>query len=279
MENTITPFKITCSIRSLSHRLNKEAFSLLMPGEIDIFVSDVKEKTFLLSIINQSAGSKTLEQFSVVAHLCFSNFLMALNIATLGHFTWNFGTFVSQFYQCIVPENERRTKIIALQRIKENENDIRDITKQQIRNTKLLFIALAEERESNVKKEYIKGILHLSLDFFDIDFHREAFGNFYRSFENFATGRILKVKNLTNEKKQLQEAIIKCGFPNKLAEEFLPLYILRSEQVMHAQKKQVNIKIDDALKMKVILDAILHKVYQPIWEKRMDDLREKINHK
>lgn len=275
MENTITPFKITCSILSLSHRLNKEAFSLLMPGEIDIFVSDVKEKTFLLSIINQSAGSKTLEQFSVVAHLCFSNFLMALNIVTLGHFTWNWGTFTPLLYKCIDPQRNKGATIISLQKMKKNESDIRDITKNQIRNTKLLFIALSVERVSNVRKEYIKGILHMSLDFFDIDFHREAFGNFYRSFESFATKRILKVKRLTNELKELQKVIKKYDPSNKIAGEFQYLYRLRSNQIMHSQKKQVMITIEDVLKMKVILDFILHKVYQPKWETVMDNLRKK----
>jgi len=272
-KDTIIPFKIICSVRSHSHRLNNEAFSLLMSGGTNIFVSEVKEKSFLLSCVNETTVCKTAERFALIAHVCFSTFIMALNIATLGHFTWNWSTFTPPLYKFIDPQHEDNTTIVSLQILKKKENNIRDITKNEIRNASLLYGALAKEKESNVRKEYIKGILHLSLDFFDINFHREAFGNFYRSFEYFATGRVLKVRRLSNELKELQEVITDFGFGNQIAEEFRSLYQLRSSQIMHAQKKQVEVKIDDVLKMKTILDGILYKVYQPVWGKGINDLR------
>ena len=274
-KNTIIPFKITCSVRSYSHRLNNEAFSFLMSGDKNIFVTEVKEKSFLLSCVNERADYKTVEHFALIAHFCFSNFIMALNIATLGRFTWDLGISALPMYKLVGPQNEEDTKTILLQMVKKKDNDIIDITKNEIQNTALLYGALAKEKESNVRKEYLKGILHLSLDFFDIDFHREAFGNFYRSFENFTTERILKVRKLTNELKQMQKVIIDFGLGNNVAEEFHCLYQLRSNQIMHAQKKQVEIKMDDVLNIKAILDFILHKVYQPIWEKGIKNLRAK----
>jgi hypothetical protein len=45
------------------------------------------------------------------------------------------------------------------------------------------------------------------LDFFDIPFRKEAFANFYRSFEYFVTNRILKTKKLKNELKQFKEVL------------------------------------------------------------------------
>jgi hypothetical protein len=273
-EKEITPFIITCSIQSFSHNLNKKAFQSLMTDETDITVSKVKKRSFLLHCVNRSSGCKTIEKFSVIAHISFSNFLMALNIATLGHFTWNWGASPSLFYQCFDPGKAKGRSIISLQRMRREESDIRDISETQVNNAKLLFIALSFERESNVRKEYIKGILHLSLDLFDIDFNREAFVNFYRSFESLATKRILNVDKLKNELKELQRAIGKYDTKGKIAEEFAYLYRLRSTQIMHSQKKQLNIKLEDVLKMKVVLDFILHKIYQPEWEKVMRNLRE-----
>lgn len=46
-----------------------------------------------------------------------------------------------------------------------------------------------------------------------------------------------------------------------------------SNQIMHAQKRQKEIQAEDVLKIKVILDFVMHKVYQPIWEKSMNDIR------
>ena len=49
----------------------------------------------------------------------------------------------------------------------------------------------------------------------------------------------------------------------------------KSYQIMHSQKKQVNIEKDCVLKMKSILDATLRRVYQPIWEKEVNELIKK----
>jgi flagellin-specific chaperone FliS len=244
-----------------------------MSGKINIFVKEVKEKSFLLGCINESKRCKTIEEFAPIAHLCFSNFIMALNIATLGNFIWNPAGYPFPLYRFIDPQNRERKINMALRMVKQKEKDIRDITKAEIRNTALLYGALCKEDDLNVRKEYIKGILHLSSDFFDIDFYKEAFGNFYRSFERFSTERILKVKKLTNELKDLQKVIKDLGFGDNIADEFHHLYELRCNQIMHAQKKQFEMKIDDALKMKTILDAILHKVYKPVWEKGMKNCR------
>ena len=266
---------MTCSVQSYSHKLNKEAFSLLTTGKSNIFASDINEESFLLSFVNTMEDCKTIDHFATIGHLCLSYFIMALNIATLGHFTWEWNKFAPPLYKIVNPQHEGINAIIGLQlkgKGKENVENI--ITEKEIRNAFLLFIALGKEGESNVRKEYLKGILHLSLDFYDIDFHREAFGNFYRSFESFATERVLKVRKLQNELKELQKVIINFSKGNtELAEAFRDLYKLRSGQIMHAQKKQFEIKKDDVLKMKVILDLILHKVYQPVWEKVMKDFK------
>lgn len=271
--DAIIPFKITCSVRSHSHRLNNEAFSLLMSGRTNLFVSEVEERSFSLSCVNETTVCKTLQHFALAAHLCFSAFIMALNITSLGRFTWNWTTLAPPLYKFIDPEHEDNTTTISLEILKKKENDIGNITANEVRNASLLYGALAKEKESNIRKEYIKGILHLGLDFLDINFNREAFGNFYRSFEYLATARILKVRKLSDELKELQKVITRFGLKDEIVEEFRSLYQLRSNQIMHAQKKQIEVKIDDVLKMKTILDVVLYKVYQPVWEKGINDLR------
>ena len=43
---------------------------------------------------------------------------------------------------------------------------------------------------------------------------------------------------------------------------------------MHAQKEQLTIDTDDVIKMKIIVDAVIYKIFKPIWEKEIKDLRE-----
>lgn len=258
-------------MRSYSHKLNKEALSLLTSDETNIFIEEIHERYFILGCMNNKIQCKSIEQFAPIAHICFSNFIMALNVAALGHFTWNIGVFPNVLYRFIDP-NDNENKIITLKIPRKREIDIRDITENDIRMTMLLYGALCKEDDTNVRREYIKGILHLSFDFFDICFYKESFGNFYRSFENFAL-RIRRGKKLTTELKDLQEVIRDIGLDDEITNEFKQLYILRGNQIMHAQKKQVEVEIDDALKMKAILDAVLHIFYKPVWEKGMKDLQ------
>ena len=105
-------FELQCSVRTYSHKLNEKVFSLFMSGKTNIFVKEVKEKSFLLGCINESKRCKTIEEFAPIAHLCFSNFIMALNIATLGNFIWNPVGYPFPLYRFIDPQNrERKIKI------------------------------------------------------------------------------------------------------------------------------------------------------------------------
>lgn len=273
--NTVTSFRLECSVRSYSHKLSENAISLLMSGKTNIYVKHVKEKTFTLGCINEPKISRRIEEFAPIAHICFSNYIIALNIATLGHFFWNWIGVPLSLYRFIDQQNPKHGANIVLRIMKQKEKEIEEITAKEIQKSALLYGALCKEDNPNVRKEYIKGIMHLSFEFFDIDFYKEAFGNFYRSFENFATERILKASKLNNELKDLQRVIINLGLGNDIAGEFGRLYKLRCNQIMHAQKKQVEIEINDALKMKTIQDVVLHKVYKPVWEKGMENLQNK----
>jgi len=96
--------------------------------------------------------------------------------------------------------------------------------------------------------------LHLSLTFFNIDFYKEAFYNFYWCFENIVTNKVLQVEKLDKEVKDIEKEINKVGLKNIFTKQFIKSsYLIRSNQVMHAQKKQVNITLDDVYAIKTCL--------------------------
>lgn len=269
----VEPFRLECPVRSHSHNLNEKVFESLMPGRTNIYVTGVTKDTFTLGCVNAVANIKSISDFAPIAHVCISNFIMAINIASVGHFSWDYGEFPFPVYRYFDDKRRINGKHIIMGHVWINEQDIDDITSNQILATKLLYGTLCGEDDINVRKEYISGLLHLDLDFFDIEFYKAAFSNFYRSFENFAAKRVLKTKGLKNELKELQKIITTLGLGSDIVEEFTHMYQLRCNQVMHAQKDQIDIELDDVLKMKAILDAVLYKVYQPVWEEGLKKLR------
>jgi len=276
-EKKIIPFKSKCIIVSHSHRLNKEAFSLLMTGNSPFIVSDVKEKSFLLTVTNKPSNCTDIKHFIALSHFSISAFIMALNIACLGYFTWDWYGFSVPRYEVYNPLEEKKILTFPLQmehRKEYFEGSIKEITEKEIRNACKYYGVLAkEEIISTIREEYIKGILHLSLTFFNIDFYKEAFYNFYRCFENTVTNKVLQVKKLDKEVKDIEKAINKVGLGEILSKQFKSSYFIRSNQVMHAQKKQVSITIDDAYAIKICLDALLFKVFTPILDKTLKGYR------
>ena len=85
----IIPFKLLTSVRSYSHNLNEDAFSLLTSGKTNIFVERVTKRSFFLGFVNDQEKYRSIEGVATIAHFCLSNFIMALNIVTLGHFCWD----------------------------------------------------------------------------------------------------------------------------------------------------------------------------------------------
>jgi len=274
-EKKIIPFKSKCIIISHSHRLNKEAFSLLMSGNSPLIVSDVKEKSFLLTVTNEPSNCTNIKHFVSLSHFCISTFIMALNIASLGYFTWDWYGFSVPRYEVYNPLEEKKILTFPLQMEYRKEyfkGRIKEITEKEIRNACKYYGVLAKDKEekiSIIREEYIKGILHLSLTFCNIDFCKEAFFNFYRCFENIVTNKVLQVKKLDKEVKNIEKAINKVGLGKILTKQFKSIYVIRSNQVMHAQKKQVNITLDDVYAIKICLDALLFKVFTPILEKAL----------
>jgi hypothetical protein len=100
------------------------------------------------------------------------------------------------------------------------------------------------------------------MNFFDMNFKREAVLCFYRSLEYFVASKILAVKHLSNEVRQIQEALKRIAASDQeMLDEFKAIYKVRSSQVAHSQGVQREITIDEVFKLKVFLDFLMHKSY------------------
>lgn len=260
-------YSLSCIIQSHSHFLDDKAFAVLMRDEAATQVTKVTKTQIEATIKAEKAHFRTIEDFFPTAHLIASNFIMSLNVASLGHFTWVAGNQLYPTYDVDPIDKSRKIVLSSETRFPSEE---RYLTESEVRQAAIIYGSILRESDQNIRQEYVKGILHMGLSFADINFNKEAFGNFYRSFEYFVTRKLLKVKKLKNEVKELAKAIKAAGLSEEFVDEFNGLYKIRSEQVMHAQRHQVEITQDDVVKMKVFVDYLLHRYYTTIANKWLE---------
>ncbi len=260
---------IKTKIVSHHHLLTADAFEYFQHPDLLLEVSDVMESSFILSCY-KAVDESSNDLFYYSAHNIISNFLIAINVATMGHFTWDF-KFVAPVPYLIVDNQKKKRDFLYAETSKYiNKENPRDIDKKLIWRTMQLFLAIAKDKDRNLKKEYIKGLYNLHTSYFDIEFLNEAFGNFYKAFEFFCTTRFLKVKKLSNEKKRMREVLSDFGFDEPVLKDFDKIYLIRCNQAMHAQKNIESVDKEAVIRIKIFLDAIMHKYYQPIWEQILD---------
>lgn len=266
---------LACPITSYSHRLKPDSFGVLMNPEAAIHVSNLTESSFFV-IARDIVGAKSIDDFYSVGHTVISNFLVALNIATLGLFIWTRNeTCPFPQYSLLNPTDPPTAKILIHKSgMSFPTGPKAELTENEVRKSALLFWALAREPVDDVRREYLKGLYHLTTLIYDIEFRKDAFGNFYRALEFFISERVLRVRKLENELRVIQKALLDLGFSDVIVKEFRELYRIRSEQVMHAQGSLGSVDWDAVGKMKTFTDAVMHKVYQPIWETGIAKLRE-----
>jgi hypothetical protein len=197
-----------CQVRCHSHTLNEVAFQLLTSSKTLIRIYDVTQSTFFLEIRSDDYPVfKEIEEFAARGAYSLSWFLMALNIGSLGHFDWEAKTQATPIYSLFNHDLKQGVGIGSGGNYKYPPDAVSPLTEVDVQHAILVFKALSKENDENIRKEYLKGLYHYGLDFFDIPFRKEAFANFYRSFEYFVTNRILKTKKLKNELKQFKEVL------------------------------------------------------------------------
>jgi hypothetical protein len=261
-------------IKSCSHILSESAFAILMCEEPIICVLNVEQDKLKIEVIMTEEMKKINKDYFGYAFMVSSSFLMALNIAALGHFTWLSGN--STFWSCEHkgPSGETEQVLVGSKNTSLYKEKI-ELKEGEVRKSVNICGSILHEDEQDFRKEYLKGILHLDVGYADLVFFREAFANFYRSFEYFITTKVLRMKKLKNEVRELQKGILKLGLSEDYCKEFLDLYKIRSEQVMHAQREPKEIDIDDVLKIKLFTDYALHKYYQSKADEWIEQWREK----
>jgi len=257
---------ITMKVVSHHHRLIPEAFELFQSVDLLLKVTDVEQKTFLVSCYETETDT-TAEGFVGRCHEIFSYFLISINVATLGNYSWDFPFISSTPYVFVDKDKGKSEQLFHSPEQYKNIDEDLDITKEMVWRTLQLFLALGSEKDDSFRKEYIKGLYNFHHNFLDIHFANEAFSNFYRAFEYFCTRKILNVSKLTNEKQELRGVLLVFGFNEESVKDFDVLYKIRCNQAMHSQKGLETIDIEATTRLKIFLDSMMHKFYEPIWKK------------
>jgi hypothetical protein len=253
--------RFATEIKSHSHILNAAAFKVLTSEESLTRIISVTGDTLKVEVIMTEEMKETNTDYFGYAFVVSANFLVALNIAALGHFSWTVGNRMAWHCEHVGPSGKPEQIFMSPKDIT-FPAEKRLLTESEVRNALIILGSLLRDTDQEFRREYLKGIVHLGLGFGDLTFAREAFANFYRAFEYFVTSRILMKKKLTNELKDLAEGIRRMGLPEEFCGEFGSLYKIRSEQVMHAQRGPKEMDMDNVLKMKVFTDYALHKYYR-----------------
>lgn len=269
---SLPSLSLFCHVHCHSHILNENAFKPLTSPNCLVRVHDVTASMFFLGVQSNDYPTLTkIEHFTTFGVYSLSYFLMALNIGSLGHFDWELKTRSTPIYSLCNHDLKQGVGIGSNRSYKYPSDAVSPLTETDVQHAILIFDALSKENDKNVRKEYLKGLYHYGLDFFDISFRKEAFANFYRSFEFFVTNRILKAKKLKNELKQFKDVLQSLGLKPEVVQMFAEeLYPLRSEQVMHSQRQQIEIEWEQVSKMKFLTDVTMRSSYKPIWEKDFD---------
>jgi len=256
--------RLTTTIKSYHHELNAPAFEIFSSEKSSLQISDVRSDEFRITF-NSSRGEPDAA-FIDRANDIICYYLVALNAATLGHFSWDF-KFVSPISYLHSPESGKGEDTLFFQTpstYKFDEEKLQ-ITSTLIWRSLRIMLALGEERNSPLVREYIKGLYNLHQTFLGLTFVNEAFANFYKAFEYFCTVYYLKKKKLDNEKKELKSVLRDFGFKEEIINDFDPIYVARCSEIMHAQQGLKSVDIDHVIKLKVFLDSLLHKHYEPIF--------------
>jgi hypothetical protein len=239
-----------------------EAFRFFHENRTGFVFSKLSDDSFSMAMESQYIEDIGSEDALYHAHMMASSFLVALNIATVGYFCWRSPPAFHPIYHIQNNSNDEERHIALYQERKITFDSIRDLTDLNLENAIIIFGSLVRDEDSHSRIDYLKGLLHISASHLDIDFNREAFGNFYRCMEAFVTRKVLRVKTLSNEVKDIQRALKQIGAGEDLTSTFKEIYAIRSNQVAHAQKKQAKVEFHNVLGAKAFADMVMHKTYR-----------------
>jgi|SRR5690554_2761056 len=253
---------VSSRIRCDSHVMTSESFHLFQREDSNIRIHEVREHDLVLSVRPMDEHASETER----VHDCnrvINAMLIALNAGCLGTFTLDEDPWAHPILTVADDLEGRNSRKAALVVEPKTANpDRQQLTERDVENSVLIFGIVARERTSVLTGEYIRGLLLMRMNVLELNFRRESFLCFYRALEHFAANRILKVRKLSNELRDLQRALRTLTNDKELIEELRTVYKIRSSQVAHSQNNQVEISQDDLLKTKVFLDFIMHRTFR-----------------
>lgn len=253
---------ISSRIRSDSHTLTEAPFRVFQLNESNIRITDVKERDFVISVRALNESESEAMQLHQVHHV-INTLLIALNVASFGSFYWYDDPWVHPVHTIADDFAGTNTRLQAMIVSSDTSHDeLKAIDEQEIYNTVLIFGIVAREDTNVLVGEYCRGLLLLRMNFYDLNFRKEAFLCFYRALEHFVAVRILGVKRLKNELNDLMKGLKQLGASQISVNELREVYSIRCSQIAHSQGTQREITKDEVLKTKVFLDYVMHKTFK-----------------
>lgn len=264
---------VSCRLRTDSHTLTSSAFRLFQLEASNIRIHDVRKEDLLISVRSLKTDAPEPVQIHD-CHRVITAMLIALNVGALGTFTFSQDPWAHPVLTAaddLEGTNARSSALVV-------ESDTgyaerRQIEEIDIENTALIFGVVARERTLVLTGEYCRGLLLARMNVLDLNFRREAFLCFYRALEHFVANRLLKVRKLSNELRDLQRGLRMLTSDQELIDELRTVYRIRSSQVAHSQDTQFDISQDDLMKTKVFLDFVMHKTFKEEANRAMEARR------
>jgi hypothetical protein len=250
----------SCILRSDAHRIEPDSFRRFLSDEINTRILRLDDNRIRVSVRAHQA-SESIDEHLHHAHHVIKAVVLALNVGSLGHFYWEEGPWAHPRLT-ITDELDglnRRDFAIVAKPESPDFGEPRAFSDSDEYRTVLVFGVFARGSANVLENEYCRGLLLHRMQYCEIDFRREAYMCFYRVLEHFVTRRILGVPKLQNELRDIQSCIRKLGFGEMLINEMKELYQIRSSQTAHAQNIPRKITLDEVMKIKIYVDALLNK--------------------
>jgi hypothetical protein len=246
-----------------SHVLEVDCFAFFDQHDAGLKMTISSQTSFVLTIDTLRFARLGSSDPLFQTHISASCFLVALCIASVGFFTWKNGPSFHPVYTASELAGSGSPQEVVLSQDMDGPvyEERRPLTQSVMQRCALVYGALMREQQQAWRMEYLKGVLHCTASHMDIDFYRDAFMNFYRCAEFFATQRVLGLKRLKNETKQIREALTNIGADDDLIEAFNTVYAIRSAQAAHAQNEPKPLTFDDVVKAKTFADLLMAKTY------------------
>jgi hypothetical protein len=260
---------LSCKIQSYTHKLVPEAFNFFKKQKTYINISEIGDDHFTLNFDDSLDSTLSEKDFINKSHAVFNIYIVAFNVCSMGLFLPQEQKHLSPEYSFTNTRTGVSGKGLVVQDVFDEDFAGQEITEGQVLDAFWLYGALAKEKNEELIAEYLKGLVHLGLNYPGTHFEKDAFTNFYRIFEHLVTNKLLGKRKLQNELNQMSSVLATLGLSQDLLDEFKKMYILRGSQAMHSQINPMRISRENTLKMKAFTDVVIYKSYKPVWEDQL----------